>query len=135
MGEALFHSGKTAMVASLHTAGDLLAFHPFLLCFLLQAFHHELRRPIWVTEGISSSDTAACTFDRAVCRQNLDHVFRYSQVLNDRHRSELKDFLREKIREFDLSLPSYSMDFSPELPDHTPVRREITWWRDFSAGI
>ena len=30
VGEALFHSGKTAMVASLHTAGDLLSFHPHI---------------------------------------------------------------------------------------------------------
>jgi hypothetical protein len=72
----------------------------------------------------------AIAFDRSVCKQNLDHLFRYSKKLNGEDKKEIKNIIKSEIRKYNLPFPSYSMDYSKDKPLRTPERIPLIDWRN-----
>lgn len=77
----------------------------------------------------NDEDIRSIIFDRAVCNQNLDHVFKYDTVLGEAGKLRIKQLIRDKIDEYDLEFPRYSMDFPHDKTDRIPEKTELTWWR------
>jgi hypothetical protein len=89
-------------------------------------------RPSYADIGLE--DMLSTIFDRTVCRQNLDHMFRYDEKLGDGGKARIKEFIGESIRMSGLKFPDYSMDFPKNSPERVPQKTDLTWWRDFTSS-
>jgi hypothetical protein len=68
-------------------------------------------------------------FDRSVCNQNLDHLFRYSKKLNDSDYQHLRKLILSEIDKYQLPFPDYSMDYSKSQKGHIPEKILKVNWR------
>jgi len=80
---------------------------------------------------INGSELLANVFDRTVCKQNLDHLFRYDSKLDASDRKGLKDFIESEIKQYNLPFPDYSIDFPKDSPERIPQKTELVSWRNF----
>jgi len=80
-------------------------------------------------------DFLAAVFDRAVCRQNMDHFFRYDERLGEKGKGKVKLIIGREIEKYGLPFPEYSMDFPKDRAERVPQRTVLTEWRDFSKGL
>ena len=62
-------------------------------------------------DNLSSGELLASVFDRTVCNQNLDHLFRYSKKLGNRDRKAIKELIESEIKHYNLPFPNHSIDF------------------------
>jgi hypothetical protein len=54
---------------------------------------NSISRPSYVREEDGMETMLAAIFDRAVCNQNLDHLFRYSKKLQNKEKNSLKELI------------------------------------------
>ena len=81
----------------------------------------EILKPSYLKTAKDGEEILSVVFDRTVCRQNLDHVFRYDTILGNDLKGKIKDTIKYYIGRYDLKFPPYSMDF--------PVRTGLVEWR------
>ena len=97
----------------------------------VRADEDSVLRPSYANGPNSMEIMLATKFDRAVCNQNLDHLFRYSQKLKDREKNTLKELIKAEIDKYDLPFPDYSMDYPKNSTERVPEKKELVWWRNF----
>ena len=68
-------------------------------------------------------------FDRAICNQNLDHLFRYCTAMDDKDFNYIRNLILSEIELYDLKFLNYSMDYSKSKSGHIPERVEKVRWR------
>jgi len=76
-------------------------------------------------------DMLATVFDRAVCNQNLNHLFRYDKRLTQSDRNSIKALIASEIAYYGLPFPAYSMDFPKDSPKRVAQKIDLVDWRDF----
>jgi hypothetical protein len=86
-------------------------------------------RPSYADNLECEGELLAAVFDRTVCKQNLDHLFRYSKKLGENDRIHLKQLIQSQTREYGLPFPCYSMDFPKESPERVPAKTSLVSWR------
>ena len=74
----------------------------------------------------------ALVFDRTVCSQNIDHLFRYRPDWGSKEQEIIKDVIKEEIAGRALPFPNYSMGFPSDATERIPVKISLSSWRDFS---
>lgn len=74
-------------------------------------------------------------FDRTVCKQNLDHFFRYDTKVCAPGKIKIKKLIESEIEKYSLPFPDYSMDFPKDSPERIPQRTELTYWRKFDYDL
>ncbi len=75
------------------------------------------------------SEFLSIAFDRSVCNQNLDHLFRYDKRLDDGDRELVKGIIKREIVKYDLHFPDYSMDYSKASVARIPEKIKLVSWR------
>ena len=80
-------------------------------------------------DKVSNPELVSLIFDRTVCFQNLDHVFRYDKQLGEDGRQEIKEFITESIEYYGIIFPQYSMDFPKIKTERVPIVVPLTKWR------
>jgi hypothetical protein len=88
-------------------------------------------RPSYYDSLSCEGEALSAIFDRTVCNQNLDHLFRYSQKLGTKERKTIKDLIESEIQKYELPFPNYSLDFPHNKPERVPQRVALVSWRDF----
>lgn len=86
-------------------------------------------RPSYCDALEKESDMLAMIFDRTVCSQNLDHLFRYDRRLGEGDRKSMAELIASEIKELGLAFPNYSLDFPHDRPERTPMKTGLTRWR------
>lgn len=97
----------------------------------VRAYEDSVLRPSYAKKEDSMETMLATIFDRAVCNQNLDHLFRYSQKLGEKEKKSLKELIETEINRYNLPFPDYSMDFPKNSPQRVPEKKDLVWWRNF----
>jgi hypothetical protein len=75
-------------------------------------------------------DLLSLSFDRSVCKQNLDHLFRYDRKLGDKERQIIKELISSEIAKYNLPFPDYSLDYLQESAGRMPKKTALTDWRE-----
>lgn len=90
---------------------------------------YEIMKPSFLEELSSNDEILSIFFDRAICNQNLDHLFRYCQNMNDNDIKFIKDLIINEIKKYNLPFPNYSMDYSKKKKGHIPEKVSKVKWR------
>ncbi|MDO8517455.1 MAG: hypothetical protein Q7S33_05015 [Nanoarchaeota archaeon] len=102
--------------------------------FKAKSHEDEILLPVYYGRVQTTiGEDLAVIFDRCICNQNLDHLFRYGTKLGEREKKNLKELIESEIKKYGLPFPEYSMDFSKDIPSpKTPEKRELVYWRKFN---
>jgi len=98
----------------------------------VRSLNEEILRPSYASKLNGVGEMLSIIFDRTVCSQNLEHIFRYDTKLGNLARKEIKDFIFREIKYFGLEFPNYSMDFPKNSPERIPEKIPLVWWRNFA---
>lgn len=91
--------------------------------------------PSYYGTSYDLGDVLSVIFDRAVCNQNLNHLFKYSKKLGDKEKGLIKELINSEIERYQLPFPNYSMDFPKDIPERIPQKVELVFWRKFGKNI
>lgn len=97
----------------------------------VRACEDSVLRPSYADKKSGVEEILATVFDRALCNQNLDHLFRYDKRLGEKESRGIKDLIEHEIKKYNLPFPDYSMDFPKDKPERIPEKTKLVWWRDF----
>jgi hypothetical protein len=97
----------------------------------IKSNQHSLLSPSYYDSLLEKNDILATIFDRTVCNQNLDHLFKYSKKLGDQEYDFFKSLIESEIEKYNLPFPKYSMDFPIDKPQRIPEKTQLVHWRNF----
>lgn len=97
----------------------------------IRSVEDSVLRPSYYSKVEGLSGILATIFDRAVCCQNLNHLFRYSSELDTRKKKDIKELIESEIKKYQLPFPDYSMDFPKDNPERVPHKIKLIDWRNF----
>lgn len=87
---------------------------------LLPSYYPKLANP---------GELLAISFDRSVCKQNFDHLFKYNKNLGKNEKKVIKELIKSEIAKYNLIFPNYSMDYTSESTERDPKKFPLTDWR------
>lgn len=97
----------------------------------VRSYSDPILQPSYAAEVAGVGDVLATIFDRTVCNQNLDHLFRYNPQWGLKERNYFKELIRSEIEKYQLPFPKYSMDYPVDKPVLTPQKTALIFWRNY----
>ena len=95
----------------------------------IRSLEYEEMTPSYYNDLNDLGEMLSIFFDRSMCNQNLDHLFRYSTKLNDEDFSYIRELILSEIEKYNLPFPDYSMDYAKDKAGHVPEIIEKVKWR------
>lgn len=87
----------------------------------VRILEEELMCPSYLSELKNRAEFHSIAFDRSVIMQNIEHFIRYRKDLNEDDIDFIKSEIANKIKEYDLEFPNYSMNYDTKVKGHHPI--------------
>jgi|GEM_PF-6641944 len=95
----------------------------------IRCLDYEIMTPSFYDNLSRDGEMLSVFFDRAICNQNLEHLFRYCDNMNEKDFNYIRNLILYEIKIYNLEFPNYSMDYSKSKSGHIPERIEKVRWR------
>lgn len=89
----------------------------------------EIMTPSFYNDLSCDGEMLSVFFDRAICNQNLEHLFRYCTDMDENDFIYIRNLILSEIKTYNLEFPDYSMDYSKSKSGHVPEKVEKVRWR------
>ncbi len=90
---------------------------------------YEIMTPSFYNDLSCIGEMLSVFFDRAICKQNLEHLFRYCVDLDNEDFNYIRNLILSEIKLYNLKFPNYSMDYSKTKSGHIPEKVDKVRWR------
>lgn len=91
----------------------------------VRILEEELMRPSYLSELKNRAEFHSIAFDRSVIMQNIEHFLRYRKDINEKDINFIKNEISERIKEYELEFPNYSMNYDTKVKGHHPIPCEL----------
>jgi hypothetical protein len=95
----------------------------------IRNLEYEIMKPSFYNDLSSKGEMLSVFFDRAMCNQNLDHLFNYCKEMNNDDFNNIRSLIKNEIEKYKLPFPEYSMDYSKSKKGHVPEKIDKVKWR------
>lgn len=91
----------------------------------VRILEEKLMCPSYLGELKNIAEFHSVSFDRSVIMQNIEHFLKYRQDINDNDIEYIKSMIRQKIAEYKIEFPNYSMNYDTKVKGHHPIPCEL----------
>ena len=95
----------------------------------IRNLNYEIMTPSFYNNLSCDGEMLSVFFDRAICNQNLEHLFRYCTDMNEDDFNYIRDLILSEIEKYNLKFPNYSMNYSKSKSGHIPEKVDKVRWR------
>lgn len=91
----------------------------------VRILEEELMCPSYLKELKNHAEFNSISFDRSVLMQNIEHFIKYREDITDADIDYIKIMIKQKINEYKIEFPDYSMNYDTKVKGHHPIPCEL----------
>lgn len=91
----------------------------------VRILEEELMCPSYLNELKNKAEFHSVAFDRSVIMQNIEHFIKYRKDINENDIAYIKSIISQKIAEYQIEFPNYSMNYDTKVKGHHPIPCEL----------